>query len=190
MSGRQLSLKRDYIPLIGKKFAHLTLIEVLPLKIRSSKRRSQVGLFHCDCGKSKEIEITRVVRGETESCCRFEMNKGIIGELGDTYFSRVRDGALKRNLEFLVTKQYLWDLFLKQDRKCKLSGVDLKFTPTQRSRPECQTASLDRIDSSKGYTENNVQWIHKDVNEMKMDRTDLRFLSWCKIITEFQERKA
>ena len=27
--------------------------------------------------------------------------------------------------------------------------------------------SLDRIDSSKGYEENNVQWVHKDINLMK-----------------------
>lgn len=37
------------------------------------------------------------------------------------------------------------------------------------------TASLDRIDSTKGYVEENVQWVHKDVNFMKSNLTEQRF---------------
>ena len=41
------------------------------------------------------------------------------------------------------------------------------------------TASLDRIDSSKGYTKSNIQWVHKDINKMKSDFSMLRFLELC-----------
>ena len=44
--------------------------------------------------------------------------------------------------------------------------------------------SLDRIDSSKGYTKDNVQWLHKDVNNLKMDFDQKEFLEWCKKIVK------
>lgn len=44
------------------------------------------------------------------------------------------------------------------------------------------TASLDRIDSSKGYIEGNVQWVHKYVNVMKWDFSMEEFLDICRKI--------
>jgi hypothetical protein len=44
------------------------------------------------------------------------------------------------------------------------------------------TASLDRKDSSKGYTKDNVQWIHKTINFMKGQMSDQEFVSWCKLV--------
>jgi hypothetical protein len=46
------------------------------------------------------------------------------------------------------------------------------------------TASLDRIDSSKGYCEDNVQWVHKDINRMKNTFDQDYFISLCKLIAE------
>lgn len=46
------------------------------------------------------------------------------------------------------------------------------------------TASPDRIDSSLGYTKDNVQWVHKDVNTIKWDLSHDRFVKLCKTITE------
>lgn len=45
-----------------------------------------------------------------------------------------------------------------------------------------QTASLDRIDSNFGYTETNVQWVHKELNIMKWNLTDKSFVDWCEKI--------
>lgn len=38
-----------------------------------------------------------------------------------------------------------------------------------------RTASLDRIDDKQGYTINNVQFIHKDINYMKW-QFDIKYL--------------
>jgi hypothetical protein len=46
-------------------------------------------------------------------------------------------------------------------------------------------ASLDRIDSSKGYIDGNVQWVHKEVNEMKMQATQNEFIEYCNLVAEF-----
>ena len=45
------------------------------------------------------------------------------------------------------------------------------------------TASLDRIDSSKGYIEGNVQWVHKSVNIMKCDFSSDIFIGICNQIS-------
>ena len=37
-------------------------------------------------------------------------------------------------------------------------------------------ASLDRIDSSKGYLVDNIEWVHKDVNKAKMALSKEDFL--------------
>lgn len=51
-----------------------------------------------------------------------------------------------------------------------------------------KTASLDRIDSSKGYTEDNVWWINKHVNIMKNVYELDYFLDICSLITKKNER--
>lgn len=51
------------------------------------------------------------------------------------------------------------------------------------------TASLDRIDSSKGYIEGNVQWVHKRINKMKLDDSDTEFIEWCRLIADFNKDK-
>ena len=55
----------------------------------------------------------------------------------------------------------------------------------EKKRKSDGTASLDRIDSSKGYIEGNIQWVHKDINRMKGDSSDNDFIKLCKIISDF-----
>jgi hypothetical protein len=79
-------------------------------------------------------------------------------------------------MAFSVTIQEAWQLFETQGRKCALSGVPLSF-----SSPK--SASLDRKDSKLGYTLNNVQWLHKEINRMKGVLGDSEFVAWCKLVS-------
>jgi hypothetical protein len=45
-----------------------------------------------------------------------------------------------------------------------------------------QTASLDRIDSSKGYEIDNIQWVHVMVNMCKNKYPQDKFVEMCKAI--------
>ena len=87
----------------------------------------------------------------------------------------------RKPIELSITKEYVWDLYLKQERKCKLSGVEIKF-PTKH-KDKSYTVSLDRIDSSKGYIEGNVQWVHKDINMMKRTYNNDYFIEMCRLIS-------
>jgi len=44
------------------------------------------------------------------------------------------------------------------------------------------TASIDRKNSDLGYTKENIQWVHKDVNYMKMNLSEKYFIKLCKLI--------
>lgn len=109
------------------------------------------------------------------------------GEISGKYLYIIKYGAKQRNIEFDLSIQYLWDLFLYQNRKCALTGIEIYFAKyaTKNGMLE-QTASLDRIDSSKGYIKDNVQWIHKDIQRMKMDLSEEKFLDLCqKVVKHF-----
>ena len=46
----------------------------------------------------------------------------------------------------------------------------------------CVTASVDRIDPKRGYEEDNLQFVHKDVNLMKNRFDEPYFIEMCKLI--------
>lgn len=94
------------------------------------------------------------------------------------FFNKIKKCAKSRNIPFNVSIEYLQTLFDSQNYKCALSGIDI-YIETSRIK----TASLDRIDSSKGYIEGNVQWVHKDINNMKMGLDENSFIFYCKKIS-------
>jgi hypothetical protein len=115
-----------------------------------------------------------------------------------SYFNKIKNECNRksRQLEFNVTIEYLWDLFLRQDGYCAITGYPLQWGKhnTIKNKATGRTASLDRIDSSQGYTENNIQWVHKDVNLIKYILSQDEFIHWCKLVAnhtstpEWQEK--
>ena len=51
------------------------------------------------------------------------------------------------------------------------------------------TASLDRKNSNLDYTKENIQWVHKDVNYMKMSLNEKYFIKLCKLISRRFSKK-
>ena len=51
------------------------------------------------------------------------------------------------------------------------------------------TASLDRIDSKKGYIKGNIRWVSRSINWMKNDITDEMVWELCKLISENYKHK-
>lgn len=152
-----------------------------------------VAACSCDCGKSKDIRIGSLLSGATRSCgcskARYEKttgekNKGFKGykEIRSHFWRGYQAGAKERGIEFSITMEYAWSLFEKQERKCALSGVPLVFGVNAKN--SLTTASIDRIESSKGYVEGNVQWVHKRINVMKHTSSVEDFVMWCRRVVE------
>ena len=141
------------------------------------------------CGKIFEEQFHNVYRGGRRSCgCLVGAKKSQsprwkgFGEIGKSYFNSLERGAKSRGLDFEITLEFIWKLFLKQQRKCAISGETLKFSDT-RLNPN-GTASLDRKNPKFGYLKDNVQWVHQNINYMKQDMDDLQFIATIKQIYE------
>lgn len=173
----------------GTRFNKWTVIEE-----RKQVKGHPTYLCKCECGNKHVLRGSNLRHGLTRSCrqCSIIEQSGAKSsgwkgheEITGYCWSRIRCNARARDIDISITIEYAWLMFIEQGRKCALSGVPLTHAVGRRRG----TASLDRIDSSKGYIIGNVQWIHKDLSDMKMDKEEPAFFTWCKTITEYQEKK-
>jgi hypothetical protein len=160
-----------------------------PLRIvrRAGKIR---WLCRCDCGREVDRLEYTLVNGRATSCgCEHPRRKTGAshsswkgaGELTGHYYAALRVDARRRDIAFDVDVEWLWELFLRQDRRCALTGLSLRFAGgKEREAGLAQTASLDRKDSSRPYVPDNVQWVHADVNRMKNHFTEDWFFEICR----------
>ncbi len=176
------------VDLIGKRFGELEVIDFDSI----NKWRQTVWKCKCDCGKIVIKRSDSLRRKHCQTCGHSKnlfgsKSKGWkgFGEISGSHWISIVHGAKKRRLQFSMTIGDAWNLFEKQNRKCALSGVELKFATNKKSFDG--TASLDRINSSKGYIIDNVQWIHRDINFMKQNFSEDRFLQHCLNIVRHRE---
>ncbi len=184
---KNVKLKRD---LTGLSFGKLRVTERGPQKMYGGQQKVAWNCV-CECGSLVHIAGANLTSGATNSCgCTFNRfgpdspNWTGFKEIPGSYISQARNGAVQRGLSFDVSIEYLWDVYLAQDRKCALSGLDISFYTTRRRDGYANTtASLDRIESSIGYIAGNVQWLHKDVNIMKNNFSEDRFFEICSLVS-------
>lgn len=180
-----LSQKRSLkgLDLIGRRFGKMTVID-------KAERLNHCNRWKCicDCGNERSVSTGNLLAFGTCSCgCvrvkKGKENKGWMGkeELSGKYFCILKSNAGKRGYVFDVEIEYLWDLFEIQNKKCALTGWEIDFSPKN------QTASLDRIDNTKGYTKGNLQWLHKDVNKAKNVHDEKYFIEMCEAIARNQQ---
>lgn len=159
---------------IGQVFDQLTVVGFS----KSRGYAHDTAVCQCSCSNTIQVRSPSLLKNKTNNCgCKVRgLWKGH-GDLSKSYFSHVRHGAKTRELDFEITMETLWKMFEQQEAKCALTGLPIKL-----GRHHEMTGSLDRIDSARGYSVDNVQWVHKDVNKMKMDLDEPRFIELCTLI--------
>lgn len=150
--------------------------ELQNLYIDKNLTRKEIADIYDCCGGTignllRKYKIKKPKQGKFLKCWRG------VGQLSMSYWSRVNIGAETRDLEVKITIEDAWNLFQSQNGVCNLSGVKISLDLKDH------TASLDRIDSSLGYVEGNIQWIHRDVNLMKNKLNQDYFLELCNKIS-------
>jgi len=85
-----------------------------------------------------------------------------------------------RGLEWDLTFDEAVDIFERQGGRCALTGLPL----VPNGDFGAITASLDRVDNSRGYVRGNVQFVHKQVNMMRGELSMERFRELCRLVTE------
>lgn len=174
---RNCMARKRGIPLqLGDKYKSWTVIDG-PIV----KNSTQLWLVKCECGNTRWIQANELTNPTKCFKCMkcmtskriqtFMQNNGAIGELGINKFHRLQRGAQTRNIPFTVSQEYLWDLFLKQNRCCALTGDPIY---------KIKDASLDRIDSNLPYQVGNVQWVTKQANVSKHVMSMEQLYDFCK----------
>jgi hypothetical protein len=128
---------------------------------------------HCD--KQFSGYANHLVYGRTKSCgCQSEQGKSSwtgYKSISGKQFWTIEANAKKCGYgnkdkircEFFLSIEDIWNQYIKQDRKCIYTKLPL-FWDCSNIRGN---ASVDRINSDKDYTIDNIQIIHKYVNIMK-----------------------
>lgn len=174
--------------MINKKFGKLLVI-----KEHSTTRSNQIRYnCLCDCGNEINSLGSHLRSLKVTHCgCNIAIGSAKtqwtgVGDMSGGYWynhivrSANGDKGRRVALELSIDKEYAWDLFVQQGKKCALSGIPLKFP--LKAKDKAYNVSLDRIDSSKGYIKGNVQWVHKDINMMKNKLNDEYFINMCKLV--------
>jgi len=100
------------------------------------------------------------------------------GVLRCSFAHKYKTSAVARGIEFNISYDYMADVLIEQDFQCALSGEPLDAMQLSNN------ASLDRIDSSAGYVEGNVQWVTSEVNMMKQSYSQQRFIEVCRAVAD------
>lgn len=164
-------------------------------KSRIDTARTVFWNCRCDCGKITIVSSSRLNLGRSKSCgclrhdqlskTRYQGGKYI----SKSQFSRFIKSGKDRKLEFTITIEDIEKLYEKQNKRCALSNREIYFDITIKNNPLKNkkryygNASIDRIDSTKGYTIDNIQIVHKDVNFAKQSLSQQDFIYLCREIT-------
>ena len=133
------------------------------------------------CGKQFEKEQYEIKKSLTRSktgkhfcgysCSSKYINREMHGDsVGFGYYlNTAKKNAKLKNLEFDLDRDFLKQLWDDQNGICpytKLGMVMNKYTRNKKTK-DLQFGSLDRIDNSKGYTQDNVQFVCLGFNYLR-----------------------
>lgn len=141
----------------------------------------------CRCGNAIRCKKTLINSGRKKSCgCMISESEFVSKNIMRMYWFAVRANALNRNIKFDINPEDLEAKITQQNFKCALSGLEitLPYSHSEFLKDREWTASVDRIDSSKAYIAGNIQFVHKDINKMKMNLSEQKFLEYCKAVVD------
>lgn len=180
----------NFIDLTNQTFDKWTVLH----KDTTSAKPNVYWWCRCKCGTEKSVMGMTLKNGHSTQC-RKCWEQGHKHNLNARLWGRILRNAKIRQIPMELgdsksAKIFLYDLlYVQQNSRCALSGMPIVIANTIKgdmSRGET-TASLDRIDSGKGYTKTNVQWVHKDINKMKMDISQANFIRLCQKVAEHSQ---
>ena len=169
------------IDLSGQQFHYLTVIEKTGTV---NKHQNLLWKCKCTCGNVIEATTTVLRKGKKKSCgCkRWARGSGVYNyngfmDITGTKFCSIQLNAKTRKIPFAITKQDIWNQIEFQNHQCAMTCIPISFVNG--------TASVDRIDNAKGYTDDNIQIVHKDVTIMRNKFTISRFKEICRLVSKY-----
>lgn len=158
------------------------------------KRNKELGR-HSFCSRSCSCKYNCVHSSDKMlEYSRSEKNKQRLRSLNEikrlkrpeVVFSYCLRNCRKRYKECTITLEDLQEQWNKQKGICPYSGISL-LVPTYKKNHNnpIYSASVDRIDSTKGYIPGNIQFVSTCINYMKNTMSDEETRFMCKCIAEY-----
>jgi hypothetical protein len=161
--------------LTGRKFGRWTVICCV-----GKKKRQYLWKCLCDCGNQKYVTSAVLKKGQSKSCGCYHLDK--VRELklppGESSFNMLftsyRSRANKMGRDFDISKNEFKRLTGQRCFYC--DDPPRQLIRSKRTALPYMYNGLDRIDSNRGYTQDNVVTCYKDCNLMKKNMAQDRFL--------------
>ena len=96
-----------------------------------------------------------------------------------SWFNKFIKNAKKRKIDFDITIEDVLKVYIDQGKVCSLSGIPIGWTRMDKSH----NISIDRIDSDKGYTTDNIQLVYPKINMMKFTYSQDEFIDLCRLVS-------
>lgn len=174
----RLGVKMKALRNFGRRHRRLTMVYDLGMTTRICRK----------CGIEKplseyyERKGTEYVRYQCKVCANSARRYNMVS----TMLSNARQRAKSKGLMFDLDTKFLLAMKEAQSNRCALTGWELDWDHTKSGRRVCppNRASLDRIDSSGGYTRDNVQLVADMVNRVKSAYSQELFVDMCVKVSE------
>jgi len=151
---------------IGDKVWKLTIIDKVFRPTPSGRKRSNYACL-CECGNDKVVyaEGYNLKNGRFKSCgCLRKRASGLSNTIEYRLWKSAKDRSEKKGWEFTIT---LDDI--KIPLVCPLLEIPIVMHSTRERH--FNAPSVDRINSTKGYTKDNIWIISHRANQLKNDAT-------------------
>lgn len=198
-TNQESSLLR-FAGMVGLKYGKLTAIKSLGLKSYGKSNRTFF-LFSCDCGSQVELPLKQVVSMKTRSCGCLPYEDRV-NSTNKCVYRSIKSGAKSRGLNFEISYDDFLSISSKEcfycgqmDKRNKWayigSAANSSFLESVNNRElyDSMINGLDRLDSSLGYTMDNVVSCCGTCNRAKMDLKLDYFLSHIKKIYKWKIEK-
>ncbi len=161
-------MRKRQFDITGKKFGELYVV-----KRDHLSNKGWYWFCNCSCNKTTIVRIDHLTGGRIKSCgCKLKGKTSVhwkgYEKISGAEWGSIKEGAIDRHLLLEISIKDIWNQFEKQNGKCALTNLDIDFNRGKHSKNVyLGSASLDRINNNKGYTIDNIWWVHKDINYMK-----------------------
>ena len=105
---------------------------------------------------------------------------GMVGPVRVSWYNSFYKSAISRGYCWTIDIEFVAALHEQQNGRCALSGLAIGWSDQKWDH----TASIDRIDNSVGYTEENIQLVHKEVNMLRGTASVDRFIELCGLVAD------
>ena len=157
----------------------------MPL-LRADSKKTPVGVWGIgtkppactDCGRSDRPHFAK---GKCKVCYHRSFKKARQrdnGELTGKFWARFKIQAKRHKIGFSLSMSEGWSLYVKQGRKCALTGDSISLSES----------SLARVDAALDFTIDNTVWVRRDIAAMKGEMSFEHFLAACRAVVKHVEQ--